>query len=200
MPKAFSDKQRERINNELMVKGKKLFSKYGLKKTSIADITKAVGISQGAFYSFYPSKETLFYAVIKLEENRIRQKILEEVDFETSGIKEHLKKFMFCILDIIEKNTLIQQLLSTNEMETIMENIPEEAEELHIQSDIQFMNEIIKKWQKDEILITENPEVIVGLFRTLFLLPFSKKVIGESNYKRTIEILVDFIAEGLARR
>lgn len=200
MPKGFSDKQRERIANSLVATGKELFSQYGLKKTSIADITKAVGISQGSFYSFYRSKEMLFYTVIKAEEEKIRERLMKEVDFTACDVKENLKELMFWTLELIEENTLIQQLFSINEMETIMENIPKEATESHMQSDKQFLSEIIAKWQKEELLINEDTEVIVGLFRALFILPFSKKSIGESNYKRTIEILVNFIAEGLIRR
>ena len=35
----------------------------GMKKTSVDQLTKAVGIAKGSFYKFYESKEMLFFAV-----------------------------------------------------------------------------------------------------------------------------------------
>ena len=37
----------------------------GMKKTSVEQLTKAVGIAKGSFYKFYESKEMLFFAVLE---------------------------------------------------------------------------------------------------------------------------------------
>ena len=37
----------------------------GMKKTSVEQLTKAVGIAKGSFYKFYESKEVLFFAVLE---------------------------------------------------------------------------------------------------------------------------------------
>ena len=60
MPKAFSEHEKETIRTQMREKGKKLFEKHGLKKTSVDEVTEAVGISKGSFYLFYGSKEELF--------------------------------------------------------------------------------------------------------------------------------------------
>ncbi len=56
MPKAFSDHEKEMIHSQMREKGKALFEKQGLKKTSVDELTEAVGISKGAFYLFYESE------------------------------------------------------------------------------------------------------------------------------------------------
>ena len=94
MPKGFTEKQRENIQKALLNTGKTLFSQYGLNKTSIGDLTKAVGISQGAFYQFYPSKEMLYYTVLKEEEIYIKAQLFREVDFKVDDLKENIKKLM----------------------------------------------------------------------------------------------------------
>jgi AcrR family transcriptional regulator len=60
MPKAFSEHEKDIIRAQMREKGKDLFEKQGLKKTSVDELTAAVGISKGAFYLFYESKEELF--------------------------------------------------------------------------------------------------------------------------------------------
>ena len=49
MPAGFTDTEKQKIKEGLIKEGRKLFSQYGLKKTTIKDITNAVGIAQGSF-------------------------------------------------------------------------------------------------------------------------------------------------------
>lgn len=64
MGKAFTDKERELIKENIKKEAFKLFKINGIRKTSIGQITKNSGISQGGFYSFYKNKEELFYEII----------------------------------------------------------------------------------------------------------------------------------------
>ena len=80
MPKAFTEHEKDLINKRLIEQGYKLFSVYGLKKTSIEELAQAAGISKGAFYLFYESKEALFMDVAELAEQHFRQEILAAVD------------------------------------------------------------------------------------------------------------------------
>ena len=43
MPKTFTEKEKEIIRNALIHKGRELFSSYGLKKTSITELTMLQG-------------------------------------------------------------------------------------------------------------------------------------------------------------
>lgn len=56
MPKGFTDREKETIRAQMREKGRKLFEKHGLRKTSVDELTNAVGISKGAFYLFFELK------------------------------------------------------------------------------------------------------------------------------------------------
>ena len=77
MPKAFSEIEKETIRSQMREKGKKLFEQHGLKKTSVDELTEAVGISKGAFYLFYESKEELLMEILEQIEKEIQTSILE---------------------------------------------------------------------------------------------------------------------------
>jgi len=64
MPKSFSEVERENIRQNLIAECKKSWSVHGYKKTSVSDLCAKAGISTGAFYSFYDSKEALFCDVM----------------------------------------------------------------------------------------------------------------------------------------
>ena len=69
------------IRERLLEQGYRQFSAYGLKKTNVEELAGAAGISKGAFYLFYESKEALFMDVIEeTAEKRFRQEVLAAVD------------------------------------------------------------------------------------------------------------------------
>src|SRR5690606_22507054 len=75
VPKKFSEQEKERIRAKLLEAGLSLFGRLGLQKTSVEQLTRAAGISQGAFYLFYASKEELMFEIMELEEAGIRERM-----------------------------------------------------------------------------------------------------------------------------
>ena len=73
MARGFTERERDIIRNDLIETGRELFGTYGLKKTSIEDLTTGVGIAQGSFYTFFKSKEELYLEVIDREGELIKQ-------------------------------------------------------------------------------------------------------------------------------
>ena len=61
---AFTDEQNEQIRNDLIQSARRCGITIGMRKTSVGQLTEAVGISKGSFYKFFESKELLFFAVL----------------------------------------------------------------------------------------------------------------------------------------
>ena len=62
---AFTDYETEQLRKALLKETRHCAVTLGMKKTSVEQLTKAVGISKGSFYKFYESKELAFFAVLK---------------------------------------------------------------------------------------------------------------------------------------
>ncbi len=86
MPKIYSVEKRQEIVNQLMMVGLELIRQNGIKKMSIHELTKRVGIAQGTFYNFFNSKEMLVYALADSYQQSIKDK-LEEI-IQTKGYLE----------------------------------------------------------------------------------------------------------------
>lgn len=65
MPKSFTEQEKQNLRNALVEECKKSWSLHGYKKTSVGELCAKVGISTGAFYAFFESKESLFMAVME---------------------------------------------------------------------------------------------------------------------------------------
>ena len=199
MPKGFTQKQREIIKHALLQVGRDLFSQFGLKKTSISDITKAAGISQGAFYQFYPSKEMLYYAVLKEEEIRIKKQLMTEVSFQEGALKENLKKLMLWTLMIADTNPFIKQMMALKDVHELMASVPEETSQEHQAEDEDFFLSLLNLWQADISDLSISSEVLVGILGLLFTLPLNKKLIGEVQYDATKAFLVNALVDSIIK-
>ena len=62
---AFTDEQNEQIRRDLIREARRCGVTIGMRKTSVEQLTQAVGISKGSFYKFYVSKELLFFSVLE---------------------------------------------------------------------------------------------------------------------------------------
>ena len=62
---AFTDYETEQLCRALLKETRHCAVTLGMKKTSVDQLTKAVGIAKGSFYKFYESKEMLFFAVLE---------------------------------------------------------------------------------------------------------------------------------------
>ena len=62
---AFTDYETEQLHKALLNETRRCAVTLGMKKTSVDQLTKAVGIAKGSFYKFYESKEMAFFAVLE---------------------------------------------------------------------------------------------------------------------------------------
>ena len=62
---AFTEEQNETIRRDLIREARCCGVTVGMRKTSVEQLTEAVGISKGSFYKFFDSKEPLFFAVLE---------------------------------------------------------------------------------------------------------------------------------------
>lgn len=64
MPIIFSEKQREEIKQKLKGSALNSFENKGVRKTTVAELAKTVGIAKGTFYNFYESKGALIADIL----------------------------------------------------------------------------------------------------------------------------------------
>lgn len=65
MPIAFTAEERAELTGRLLASARGFVKEQSARKITVEQLTASVGISKGAFYLFYPSKEHLFYALLR---------------------------------------------------------------------------------------------------------------------------------------
>ncbi|MGE7951268.1 TetR/AcrR family transcriptional regulator [Lysinibacillus xylanilyticus] len=193
-----SAEQRKQIHETLLSKSKELFIQYGFSKTSIDDIVNACGIAKGSFYSYYPTKEELFYAVLRKEEE-IKNNIIAEVMSESLPPKELLMRFFDISFKAIEENEFFQSLYQRGEYERIVKRLPKELIDDHAREDLESSLQFVKFLQEKGVT-EEDPEILIGLFRIMMLLPLHRQEIGEQTFLKTIKKMIECLSNDLTRK
>jgi AcrR family transcriptional regulator len=65
MPRIYSDEKRDELKKCLLAAALELIKRQGLRKMAISELTERVGIAQGTFYNFFPSKEMIVYELAR---------------------------------------------------------------------------------------------------------------------------------------
>ncbi|NOG48177.1 MAG: TetR/AcrR family transcriptional regulator [Chloroflexi bacterium] len=76
-----SDERRVRILNAT----RELLLHYGYDKTTVSDIAQAAGVSKGAIYLHYPSKDALVEALLWHDADRAQQEIARRLQADPNG-------------------------------------------------------------------------------------------------------------------
>lgn len=131
------------------------FIEKGYEKTSIQDIINELGISKGAIYHYFKSKEEILQSVLLLEKekaNTYLDKLIQESD--GCNAQEKIKYVLNKIISDENINTTNRFLLNqTNNSKAIIQSI---IQTVNIDS-IKFF-EIIKDGVKDGSLNTDFPK------------------------------------------
>ena len=68
------------IKDEILKEAQKLFQQFGVKKTTMEDIAKAMGKGKSTLYYYYCSKEDIFDAVILKEMGEVFHCVKQAVE------------------------------------------------------------------------------------------------------------------------
>ncbi|NOK62839.1 MAG: hypothetical protein GFH23_1086674n86 [Chloroflexi bacterium AL-N1] len=196
MPKGFSDHERERIHAQLLVKGQMLFGTFGLKKTSVENITNAVGISKGAFYIFYQSKEELFLNILEQFEADFQQSILREVTQQNVHPKQRFRQMLQKALEL-RKTNLFFSHFGQEEYEALVRKLPEEKIQQMLQNDEIFADKLIAAWKNEGIMINSEPKLFANILRALFVINFHETDFDQDVFPEMLEWFLDLTLDRL---
>ncbi|MBC8402472.1 MAG: TetR/AcrR family transcriptional regulator [Candidatus Marinimicrobia bacterium] len=199
MAKSFDLQERDKIRRELLNNGRELFEIYGLKKTSVEDITTRVGISKGSFYNFFASKEELFYLIIE-EEEHFRDRILADLIANEPSAEKALRQLFSQAFEYIDSSSLMEKLYEPGVFQQLLRKLPAEKLATHQTNDHQATRTFIDHFQQHSNLRQVKPEVLSALFRAIFLISLHKKEVGAELYPKVMKLLVEVIASGLTEQ
>ncbi len=190
MARSFTEREKENIKRSLQEACKQSWTQYGYKKTSVDDLCKQVGISKGAFYLFFESKEALFCEVLCSVQEQICNVALEVIDKHKNkyGVAEALK----LIYREYDKNNFLYNSDSTDFtilMNKLSEEQAKKIEESNHMSQQLFFSQPYLKFKVDAGLAMS---VIYSLITNI-----KNKDILPHKHVETFDFMVDNLIDSL---
>ena len=176
MARSFTETEKDHIREKLIIECEKNWALFGYKKTSIDELCMRVGISKGAFYFFFDSKEQLFCHVLDICQERI-------INLITGGISTSSSKESVC--QILKQ--VYQEYNNTNIL--TQRNNPDF---------INFLNKAPQDWKEKSKVISDHfiadtlfnaslqlkmsKEKAIGIFNALLSIALSKDLLGYDHF------------------
>jgi|SRR5271157_2153058 len=193
MPKGFTEHEKELIGKRLVEQGYKLFSTYGLKKTNVEELAEAAGISKGAFYLFYESKEALFMDVTELAEQQFRQQVLAVIDLPGPSPRARFLAVLQVAFGLL-KTIPILQFFSSRDYDVLFRRVPAEKLQQHLASDRKFIEELIDRSCQAGIPVRASSDDIIALLYTVVLAVLHEDDLGPGSIQRSLELQLELLA------
>ncbi|WP_254532764.1 TetR/AcrR family transcriptional regulator [Natrinema gelatinilyticum] len=197
---SFSEEKRDQVRESLRDTGRELFTRQGIRKTTISELTGPAGIGTGTFYQYFDSKEALYIDILEQESREVIPRLLRE-SFEAHDDPETaIAALLEQSLNEIESNAIFRQvIIDEQELPRIREQIPDEEASEKRTSAIDHFLPYIESWYDDGKVNGSDPEAIAHTIRAVVRLAQQKDHIGEERYPRVRETLIEAVAAGLTR-
>jgi AcrR family transcriptional regulator len=193
MPKGFSERERTLIRAQLLAKGRELFATQGIKKANVEDLTRAAGISKGAFYLFYNSKEELFFELMEQFEDEFKANMLKEVALPGQSPRARFKAQLNHAVAAWKTNPLFTYF-SKEEYAYLVRKLPEEKIRAHTRGDDMSAAELIGAWQRAGVAIEGDARMLANMLKALFFISLHEEDFDADVYPQLIETYVDLLA------
>lgn len=193
----FSDAKREQIRETLHETGYELFTRYGLSKTTISELTEPAGIANATFYQFYDSKEELYIEILETYREEFVPRLLENSFEAHDDPEDAITVFLEELMDEFESNPLLHQIIVEDEFDRLRAQYSEDEVTEKRERSAEFFLPYIEQWYDDGKVTGPDPETIAHMIRAVALFPYHKEHIEKDRYPAIRETLIATVAAGL---
>ena len=182
---AFSDFETEQIRKALLAETRRCAVTLGMRKTSVDQLTQAVGISKGSFYRFFASKELLFFAVLEDIHTELYD-VADGVLRENIGLPpaERVAKAILAVCKRMSDTGVMTFI--ENDVAALLQRLPENIKAEHYHDDETHIRDLL---ETNSLYPTGGAELATATVRGLILTISHKEQIG-SLYPQVLELLV----------
>lgn len=186
MAAGFTEQEKDIIRKQLKENAKECMKLYGVKKTTVDELVSRVGISKGAFYKFYETKEHLCFEVIEDYHTEVFGEALNILKTRTDlEEKDRLAEALLTACRLMKENSMMD--IMENDIVYLLRKLPTEVTENHYHSDDDHFKYLI---EASGIKLKASTEFVSSVIRALMLGISHRKQIGEKHFGEVMELLI----------
>ncbi len=193
MPRPFTDTERAAIRERLVAAGQELFARRGIRATTVDQLARAAGISKGAFYQFYASKEALFFAIVEQVETAMQARLEAQV---AEAPHDALRLLLRASLQARDENPLFD-VATSEEAVSLLRTMSPSEREAFLRRDVEMTESIAAVLQESGVILTASPILLAGLLRAMMFVGMHRDDVGADIAPAVEDFLVDALTHAL---
>ena len=168
---------REEMKERIIQGAIKCFAQRGYSGCKISTLAEYIGIAQGTVYSYFPSKEAIFEAIIqKSTENSHLEEILSSVSLAKAKI-ELLTHIMF---EEIKNKTLTSYMFALNVRIVEEQTISNQFTKQYEKEPTKLLEKIVEQGQREGTVVGGNAYRLADFYWEVIHIIAMQQVIDES--------------------
>ncbi|MEQ1505731.1 MAG: TetR/AcrR family transcriptional regulator [Myxococcota bacterium] len=189
MPRAFTEPEQLAIRSRLLQAGREALPRTGFRRTAIEDLTRAVGISKGAFYRFFETKEALWTALLAEGEAVARGGIRDALADPAPG---RLRRVLRAMFRTVWDDPVLLALADPEDAAWLLRSVPADALAVARRDDDRFFGEVASALIATGDLRPEvAPDLFAGLPGAALALAQHPDLLGRGRADAVVELIVD---------
>lgn len=182
---AFSEEENTKIRRSLLAEARSRALTVGMRKTSVEELTAAVGISKGSFYKYFDSKELLFFEVLEELHSELYAVAKDAIMANSSlAASERATEALLAVCRRLSQTGAMRFIESDAEL--ILRRIPEAVKAGHYHDDEAHVCELLRE---GGFAPKGGAELAAATVRGLILTVSHRDEIGE-KYPEVLRILI----------
>ncbi len=186
MATAFTQRERASIEQKLQEAALACATSAGMRRTTVDELARQAGISKGAFYSFYQSKEHLFLAMLEQVQKEIYGSAKKVFD-DNIGLPawQRASLAMKEVCRATEAKSIF--FFTQNEVPLMLRRLPEHILRGHYQSDEEHLAQLLTQ---SGLRLKLGIETISAVARLLLMSLMFRQDIGP-GFDQALDALID---------
>lgn len=191
MGTAFTDNEKVLIREKLHRVAQECLQQYGIKKTTVDQIVREVGISKGSFYNFYPGKEILFFVVLEEYQKSLIERLSKELEVAPRIDSDIFSAAIFKLYRSLKESFVIT-IIKNRELDYLMRKLPPELIADHHSLDELLLEQVFSYLRPPKNISTD---VIAAALRALFMILIHAEEVGEEYMDQVLQLLTQGLAQ-----
>ncbi len=188
MPKSFTESERAQIRNRLIEEAQDCLARYGMRKTTVDELTRRVNIPKGTFYLFYDSKELLFFDVFRTLHDSLKTELLSKIKaLEGNVTTDTVSGLIFDLYRDVDA-TFLYRFAAGGDLELLVRKLPPETAASHALEDDFSMEQLLSLLPG--VRTEENVKTVSAVLRAVFCTMLHRREIGEEVFYDAVKILL----------
>lgn len=197
MTGGFSDDERRRVREALLDAGREQFARYGLAKTTVSELADAAGIATGTFYSFFDSKERLYYEVLQERAADGFAEMTAAIE-AADGPEAATRAFLQTAFAVVENDPLLRNVVYGGERQRLLRVLDDDELAANRRQNVSVLAPHVADWQDAGVVRDGDPETLALAVQSVgFVVAHRDEFADDAQYEAVRDALVDIVAAGL---